>query len=136
MAYFVYILKCADNSYYTGITWNLKKRILEHNSGIKTSLHEKNLPTKLVFWQNFDNRIEAARREKEIKGWRREKKEKLINSLRGGVERRRGRLAQLVTRLPRKQSVRGVAGRERVLRRMISSKVEHFVYIEGVAGSI
>jgi len=79
--HFVYILKCADKSYYTGITWNLKKRIAKHNAGIKTSLSKSKLPTSLVFWQKFETKKEAAKREKEIKGWRREKKEVLIRSL-------------------------------------------------------
>ncbi|RJQ37010.1 GIY-YIG nuclease family protein [Candidatus Microgenomates bacterium] len=79
--YFVYIVKCVDGVYYTGITWNLRKRIKEHNSGIKTPLQKNRLPVKLVYWEKFETRIEAARREKEIKGWRREKKEILINSL-------------------------------------------------------
>jgi len=68
--------------YYTGITWNLKKRIREHNTGIKTSIQKSRLPARLVYWEKFDTRILAAKREKEIKGWRREKKEQLINSLR------------------------------------------------------
>lgn len=79
--HFVYILKCADESYYTGITWGLKKRISEHNTRIKTSLSKSKLPVKLVFWQKFETKKEAAKREKEIKGWRREKKENLIKSL-------------------------------------------------------
>ena len=81
MTHFAYILRCSDNSYYTGITWNLKKRISEHNSGIKTSIPKSRLPAKLVFWQKFETISLAAQREKEIKGWRREKKEKLIKSL-------------------------------------------------------
>jgi putative endonuclease len=79
---FVYIVKCRDEMLYTGITWNIKKRINEHNSGVKTPLQKSRLPVKLVYWEKFDTRIEAAKREKVIKGWRREKKLNLINSLR------------------------------------------------------
>ncbi|HLD89624.1 MAG TPA: GIY-YIG nuclease family protein, partial [Patescibacteria group bacterium] len=61
---------------------DLKRRIKQHNSGIKTSLQKNKIPVKLVFWKRFNNRFEAAKREKEIKGWRREKKKKLIDSLR------------------------------------------------------
>jgi len=68
--------------YYTGITWSLKKRIEEHNSGIDTAIQKSRLPVKLVYWEKFETRIEAAKREKEIKGWRREKKKTLIKSLR------------------------------------------------------
>jgi len=81
MAYFLYIVECTGGVYYTGITWNLRKRISEHNSGIKTPLQKSRLPVKLVYWEKFNTKIEAARREKEIKGWSRIKKEKLINSL-------------------------------------------------------
>ena len=81
MLYFVYILKCKDNSYYTGITWNLEKRLKEHNSRIKTCLQKSKIPVELLYWERFNSKEEAAKREKEIKGWRREKKEKLINSL-------------------------------------------------------
>jgi len=81
MAYFLYIVECTGGVYYTGITWNLRKRISEHNSGIKTPLQKSRLPVKLVYWEKFNTKIEAARREKEIKGRSRIKKEKLINSL-------------------------------------------------------
>ena len=77
---YVYLLECSDGSYYTGITWNLEKRIEEHNQGIKTPIQPSRRPVKLVYSEDFKTRIEAARREKEIKGWRREKKEKLIKS--------------------------------------------------------
>jgi putative endonuclease len=82
MSCFIYILECSDGMYYTGITWNLKKRIAEHNSGIDTSIQKSRLPVKLVYWEKFGTRMEAAKREREIKGWRRNKKEAIINSLR------------------------------------------------------
>ena len=81
MPHFVYIVKCEDNSYYTGITWNIEKRLKEHNSKIKSCLQKSKLPVNLVYWEEFYTKEEAAKREKEIKGWRKEKKEKLINSL-------------------------------------------------------
>ncbi|PJB99313.1 MAG: hypothetical protein CO077_02395 [Candidatus Nealsonbacteria bacterium CG_4_9_14_0_8_um_filter_35_12] len=77
---FVYIIKCRNGVYYTGITWNLEKRIKEHNLGIKTPIQKSRRPVRLVYWEKFENRKEAAKREREIKGWRREKKEKLIKS--------------------------------------------------------
>lgn len=75
---FVYILRCKNDSYYTGITWNLKKRLSEHNLGIKTSIQKTKRPVKLVYWERFNDRKTAAKREKEIKGWKREKKENLF----------------------------------------------------------
>ncbi|MBL7159029.1 GIY-YIG nuclease family protein [Candidatus Microgenomates bacterium] len=82
MAYFVYIIRCKDGFYYTGITWSLKKRIKEHNLRIKSCLQKSKVPVKLVYWEKFNTKIEAAKKEKEIKGWGRKKKEALINSLR------------------------------------------------------
>jgi len=82
MLHFVYIAECAGGTYYAGITWNLKKRISEHNLGVKTSIQKSRRPVKLVYWERFNSKNDAARREKEIKGWRRDKKERLIRSLR------------------------------------------------------
>jgi len=79
--YFVYILECFDKSFYTGITWNLAKRVREHNLRIKSPLQKCKVPVKLVYWKVFDNIYDAAKREKEIKGWSRIKKENLIKSL-------------------------------------------------------
>ena len=80
MPCFTYIVECSDGSYYTGITWNLQKRIEQHNAGTKTAIQKSRRPVRLVYYEKFMTRIEAARREKEIKGWRREKKTQLINS--------------------------------------------------------
>lgn len=81
MAWFLYIIECKDKSFYTGITWNLKKRIKEHNARVKSPLQLSKIPVKLVYWERFKDRCLAAKREKEIKGWSRLKKIKLINSL-------------------------------------------------------
>lgn len=67
--------------YYTGITSSLKRRIAEHNTGIKSPLQKSRLPVKLVYWKEFETRSDAAKREKEIKGWSRKKKEFFIQSL-------------------------------------------------------
>jgi putative endonuclease len=77
--YSVYIVQCKDNSFYTGITWNLTKRIAEHNFG-KVLFTKNRRPVRLVYQESFRTRKEAAKREKEIKGWRREKKERLFRS--------------------------------------------------------
>jgi len=75
--FYTYIIRCNDDSFYTGITYNLRKRLKEHSLG-KVSFTKNKKPLKLVFLKSFKTREEAARREKEIKGWRREKKENLI----------------------------------------------------------
>lgn len=82
MSWFTYILECKDESYYTGITWNLKKRIKEHNSRIRSSLQKSKIPVKLVYWEQFTDRFQAAKKEKEIKGWSRKKNQRLIKTIR------------------------------------------------------
>ena len=77
--YFVYILKCSDESYYTGITNNLEKRINEHQSCIIKGYTSSRLPVKLVFSEKFSDVNHAIRLEKQLKGWNRKKKEALIN---------------------------------------------------------
>ena len=81
MAHFLYIVECVNKSFYTGITWNLKKRISEHNNGESIATKGK-LPVKLVYWEVHKDRLLAAKREKEIKGWGRIKKLALIETLR------------------------------------------------------
>lgn len=74
--YFVYILKCNDGSYYTGVTNNLEKRISEHKTGYSfTSYTNKRRPVELVFSQQFHDIKQAIALEKQIKGWNRRKKE-------------------------------------------------------------
>ena len=77
--YFVYILKCSDDSYYTGVTNNLEKRFSEHQSGIIKGYTSKRLPVRLVFSERLTDINQAIRFEKQIKGWNRKKKEALIN---------------------------------------------------------
>ena len=79
MKYFVYILECEDKSLYTGITWNLEKRIKEHFKGASKYTRSK-LPVKLVYFETSQDKIKAAQREREIKGWSRKKKLELINA--------------------------------------------------------
>ena len=82
MAWFVYIVECDDGMYYTGISFNLKDRIRDHNEGrYKSSFTRGRLPVKLVYWEKFINRFDAAKREKVVKDYSRLKKLKLINSL-------------------------------------------------------
>ena len=77
--YFVYILKCSDNSYYTGITNDIDRRLIEHNNGVdKKSYTFLRRPLNLVYFEIFQNPNEAIKWEKRIKGWTRKKKEALI----------------------------------------------------------
>ncbi len=78
--YYVYILKCADNSFYTGITNDLERRFNEHQSGLHpTAYTYKKRPVKLVFHTDFPNPKQAIAFEKKVKGWTRKKKEAIIN---------------------------------------------------------
>ena len=81
MGWIVYILQCDDGSFYTGITPNLERRFQEHKEGRGgryTSLHK---PLRIVYSENFMTRSDALKRERQIKGWSRQKKENLIKGL-------------------------------------------------------
>ncbi len=77
--YFVYILKCADQSYYTGVTNNLERRLAEHSNGDdQRSYTYSKRPVILIFSQQFDDIKQAIALEKQLKGWSRKKKEAFI----------------------------------------------------------
>ena len=78
---YVYILKCSDNTYYTGVTSNLTQRIKEHTSGkhINSYTYSRR-PLKLVYYTEFTDINLAILKEKQIKKWSRAKKEALINN--------------------------------------------------------
>jgi putative endonuclease len=77
--YYVYILKCADNTYYTGFTSDLENRIEQHQQGkYKDSYIFKRKPIELVFYCEFSNVEMAIETEKQLKKWSRIKKEALI----------------------------------------------------------
>ncbi len=78
-SYFVYILKCCDATYYTGITNNLERRILEHKSGLNNECYTfSRRPIELMWFEIFNDVSNAIAIEKQIKGWSRRKKEALI----------------------------------------------------------
>ena len=79
MNYTVYILKCADESYYVGVTSDIERRLYEHQSGInKKAYTYARRPVKIVFQEHFHDVNQAIAFEKQLKGWRRKKKEALI----------------------------------------------------------
>jgi putative endonuclease len=78
--YFVYILHCSDQSYYTGITNDLERKVNEHETGVNLQCYTyKRRPLKLVFHERFPDVNQAIAFEKQIKGWSRAKKEAIIN---------------------------------------------------------
>ena len=78
MTFWVYILRCSDGSYYSGHTDDLERRMAQHQTGEIPCYASTRLPVELVFSQEFQVRAEALERERQIKGWRRGKKEALI----------------------------------------------------------
>ncbi len=78
--YYVYILKCSDNSYYTGFTNNIDRRFNEYNYGLNKECYTYDKrPVQLVFCTDFNDVNQAIAFEKQVKGWSRKKKEAIIN---------------------------------------------------------
>jgi len=79
--YFVYIVKCADNTFYTGISTELERRIEEHNGSDKGAKYTRvRRPVSLVYSEEYPDRSSASKREYEIKKkMNRVQKLKLIN---------------------------------------------------------
>lgn len=75
---YTYILQCSDNTYYTGWTNNLEKRIRAHNEGRGGKYTRSRVPVKLVYYETFATKEEAMRREYAIKRLTRRQKEDLI----------------------------------------------------------
>ena len=76
--YYIYLAKCSDNSLYCGYTDNLKNREKVHNSGKGAKYTRSRLPVKIVYYEEFETKSEALKREHAIKKLTREQKEKLI----------------------------------------------------------
>ena len=80
--YYIYILANKNNKViYTGMTNNLERRLYEHRNKIIEGFTKKYNVDRLVYYELFSNAEDAIRREKEIKKWRREKKDNLIMTL-------------------------------------------------------
>ena len=75
----VYILRCADGSYYAGLTKrDIADRVDEHNNGVVEGYTHSRRPVELVFTETYERIVDAIARERQIKGWSRRKKEALI----------------------------------------------------------
>lgn len=84
--FWVYILQCKDNSYYTGHTDNLENRVAQHQSGMIPGCYTSTrLPVRLRYAEEFPTRLEALDAERQIKGWGRKKKDALIRGDWGAV---------------------------------------------------
>ncbi|HEV7292568.1 MAG TPA: GIY-YIG nuclease family protein [Devosia sp.] len=75
----VYILRCADGAYYTGLTRRpVEERVWQHNAGVVEAYTKSRRPVELVYAESYERIIDAIERERQIKGWTRRKKEALI----------------------------------------------------------
>ncbi|VXC77034.1 TrmH family RNA methyltransferase [Sphingomonas sp. 8AM] len=78
MSFYVYILRCADGSYYTGHTDDLERRVAQHQAGALPGYTHDRRPVELMWAQDFPTRIDALERERQVKDWSRAKKEALF----------------------------------------------------------
>jgi len=78
--WFVYIIKCVDDSLYTGFTNDLEKRFKAHKSGKGAKYTRSHKPEKIVFSEKFGKKELAMKREREIKNWKHSEKIKFIQS--------------------------------------------------------
>jgi putative endonuclease len=76
---YMYILLCANDTYYTGSTKHLDLRIEQHNNGEGANYTLKHGPVTLIYYEEYPRIDHAFYREKQVQGWRRAKKEALIN---------------------------------------------------------
>jgi putative endonuclease len=81
MPYYLYIVRCSDETLYTGITTDLSRRIDEHNSETKGAKYTRSRrPVSLVYQEEYEDRSSASKREYEVKKLSRKKKLLLIKS--------------------------------------------------------
>ncbi|WP_082731223.1 MULTISPECIES: GIY-YIG nuclease family protein [unclassified Sphingomonas] len=78
MAFWAYILRCADGSYYTGHSDDLDRRIAQHQAGGHCDYTSRRRPVQLVWRETFQTRVEALEAERMVGGWSRAKKEAMI----------------------------------------------------------
>ena len=81
MGWWVYIVKCSDGTFYTGVSNNLKARIKKHNSGEGAKYTQSRRPVELVYKEKSLDRSRSLKREIEIKKLKRSEKLELINTL-------------------------------------------------------
>jgi putative endonuclease len=81
--WFCYMVRCADGSFYVGISSNVEERIKRHNWGVGPDYTAKRRPVVLIWSEGFGTSDAARQREKEIKGWSRTKKFELAKQWQG-----------------------------------------------------
>jgi putative endonuclease len=78
--HYAYIVKCSDQTYYTGYTNDLEKRLSAHNAGKGAKYTKNRLPVEIVYFEEYEEKSEAMKREYAIKKLTRTQKEKLIKT--------------------------------------------------------
>ena len=78
--WYLYILRCSDDSLYTGITTDLERRLEEHREGNGSKYVMSRLPCEMVYKEELESRSEALKREAAVKSWDKEKKEELVDN--------------------------------------------------------
>lgn len=79
--HYIYIIECSDGSLYTGYTNDLEKRIKTHNDKKGAKYTRGRTPVTLKYFEEFDNKADAMKREVQIKNMRKEKKLRLLNNI-------------------------------------------------------
>ena len=80
---YTYILECANGEYYVGSTTDMERRLKEHQAGLGGRFTKEHLPVKLIYTEEYQTIDQAFRRERQLHGWSRAKKEALM---RGDLE--------------------------------------------------
>lgn len=81
---YVYMVRCADGSFYTGWTIDLEARLQAHNDGRGARYTRGRRPVRLVYWESHPSRSEAQRREAKVRRLRRDRKEALVDAFNEG----------------------------------------------------
>lgn len=96
MPYYIYILHCSDDSYYTGLTGDLKRRLSEHVSGKHhRAFTYSRRPVRLVWFEEIEGKEAARQREKQVKNMKRGQKESLALKERDRLEDALSRLGKM-----------------------------------------
>lgn len=80
MLFFCYVLECADGTYYTGWSADPVRREHQHNAGNGSRYTRSRRPVKMVYVEEFPDKVSAMRREREIKALTRQEKQRLIRA--------------------------------------------------------
>ncbi|MCR2808312.1 MULTISPECIES: GIY-YIG nuclease family protein [unclassified Microbacterium] len=94
----MYILECRDRALYVGSTWDLDRRLAQHQGGEGAEYTRTRRPVRLLYYEHFDRIADAFHREKQVQGWGRAKRLALVK---GEVEK----LNRLSRKPPRERGV-------------------------------